>query len=122
MAVLAKELRPMIAESLGTGASRPHVHDGTGLTGTFDFELEYSCAANCGPPFPPPGLQGVAQRTPEPEAPGQPAHLAAENSGSGLPNILVALEEQLGLKLIKAKAVPVDVIVVDHIDKAPIEN
>lgn len=33
-----------------------------------------------------------------------------------------ALEKQLGLKLVKVKSVPVDVLVIDHIDKLPTEN
>jgi len=41
------------------------------------------------------------------------------DAGSGLPNIFNALEKQLGLKLVKVKDVPVDVLVIDHVEKAP---
>jgi uncharacterized protein (TIGR03435 family) len=39
-----------------------------------------------------------------------------------VPNLFAALEKQFGLRLVRAKAVPVDVIVVDHADKVPTEN
>jgi uncharacterized protein (TIGR03435 family) len=121
MADLTRELGRMISESLGDGA-RPRVHDATGLTGTFDFRLEYSCFARCGPPFLPPGAPGFTPPSSDGAAPGQPAHPAPETSGARLPSIMGALEEQLGLKLVKAKGVPVDVLVVDHVDKEPTEN
>ena len=41
--------------------------------------------------------------------------------GSDLPNIFSALQEQLGLKL-EAKKGRVTVLVIDHIDKKPVEN
>jgi uncharacterized protein (TIGR03435 family) len=124
MAQLAQRMGVMIADSLGTGdAARPRVRDKTGLTGTFDFRLEYSCADYCGiPPLLRAPLPRVAPQSPEAEAPGQPAHAAAEGPGTRLPDIFGAVKEQLGLKLVKVKPVPVDVIVVDHVDKAPTEN
>jgi uncharacterized protein (TIGR03435 family) len=115
MVQLARTLRRMIAESLGTADAQPRVQDKTGLTGTFDFTLEYSCLAGCGPPVPPIGLPRFAQRS-------EPADAAADPSGAQLPNIFRALEEQLGLKLQKVKDVPVDVIVVDRVDKVPVAN
>ena len=33
-----------------------------------------------------------------------------------------ALEKQLGLKLVKVKGIPVDVLVIDHVDKVPTDN
>jgi len=54
-------------------------------------------------------------------AEGPPAG-AASDPGSGLPDIFTALEKQLGLKLVKVKAVPVDVLVIDHVEKAPTGN
>jgi uncharacterized protein (TIGR03435 family) len=42
--------------------------------------------------------------------------------GSGLPDIFVAIEKQLGLKLVKTKDIPLEVIVVDHVDKVPTGN
>jgi len=63
--------------------------DKTGLTGTYDFKLDYSNRA--------PGADSTA------------------------PDFLVAIEQQLGLKFEKTK-LPVDVLVIDHIDKTPTDN
>ena len=63
------------------------VIDKTGLTGRYDFTLEYA------------GL----------------------NDDANGPGIATALEKQLGLKLEKIKA-PLDVIVIDRMEKTPIEN
>jgi uncharacterized protein (TIGR03435 family) len=40
---------------------------------------------------------------------------------SSLPSIFTAVQEQLGLKLIPQK-VPVQMLVIDHIDRIPTEN
>ena len=44
-----------------------------------------------------------------------------ENTNSPLPSIFTALQEQLGLKLVSAK-VPLDRIIVDHVDRVPTAN
>ena len=36
--------------------------------------------------------------------------------------LFTALEKQLGLKLTKVKDVPVDMLIVDHVDKTPTGN
>jgi len=72
------------------------VVDQTGLTALYDFTLEYS----------PEGLAGPAER--------------GQENGSG-PTIFSALQDQLGLKLESRKG-PVDLIVVDSIEKDPTEN
>jgi uncharacterized protein (TIGR03435 family) len=76
------------------------VIDQTGLTGNYDFTLEY--APEEGGPPPPGG--GVLPASPSDSA----------------PSIFTAIKEQLGLKLDSTKGT-VDVIVIDHIEK-PGEN
>ncbi len=95
----------------GNGVPRPRVVDKTGLTGKYDFELECACEG-CGPP---PGVPAT-----ETDAP--PAALASDPMGAGLPSIFTALGRQLGLRLEKLKDVPVDVIVIDHLDMVPTQN
>jgi uncharacterized protein (TIGR03435 family) len=45
----------------------------------------------------------------------------SNDPNSSLPDIFTAVQEQLGLKLIPAK-VPVDYLVIDHVDRVPTEN
>jgi uncharacterized protein (TIGR03435 family) len=78
-----------IAGMLSTAAGRP-VLDKTGLSGRFDFELQFT------------------------------PNDAPESDASG-PSIFTAVQEQLGLKLVPAKG-PVDILVVDHLEKVPTEN
>lgn len=64
------------------------VIDKTGLTGTYDITLDWQ--------------------------PDNSASAAADSNGK--PSLFTALEEQLGLKLVASKG-PVDVVVIDHIEK-----
>jgi uncharacterized protein (TIGR03435 family) len=72
----------------------PPVLDRTGLTGTYDFTLDYSTerGATAGPSVPP-----------------------------SAPDLAVALRQQLGLQLVRKKE-PFDVVVVDAVDKMPTAN
>jgi uncharacterized protein (TIGR03435 family) len=79
--------------------------DKTGLTGAYDFHLEFSNAGL-------PGPMGRGLAAPSPGEAGQPA---------AAPDLFTALEKQLGLKLEKSKT-QLDVIVIDHMDKTPTEN
>ena len=94
----------MLKASLGSS----RFADKTGLTGTYDFTLEFSTAG-----LPGPMLKGIY---------GTPPPLPVENEDpSGGPTLFNALEKQLGLKLEKSKT-PLDMMIVDHMDKQPIEN
>jgi len=79
--------------------------DKTGLTGKYDFTLEFSAA----------GLPGPMGRGGLNAAPG------ADDTSDSAPSLFTALEKQLGLKLEKSKT-QLDVVVVDHMDKTPTEN
>jgi bla regulator protein blaR1 len=80
--------------------------DKTGLTGTYDFALHWT------PDDAPPQIAAGAES-------GQPGNDGAPQTNTS-PSLVTALEEQLGLKLESQKG-PVDVIVVDHVDR-PSEN
>ena len=79
--------------------------DKTGLTGPYDFTLEFSNAGL-------PGPMGRGVAAPSPDEAGQP---------DAAPDLFAALEKQLGLKLEKSKT-QLDVIVIDHMDRQPTEN
>jgi len=125
MAELAASLGSFVSQERGADfradqtAPRARVVDKTGLTGKYDFTLEYSCLGCRGIDIPA-NLPLLAAAQAQAEASPTPA--ASEPEGGGLPGIFVALEKQLGLKLEKVKDVPVDVIVIDRVDKLPIEN
>jgi uncharacterized protein (TIGR03435 family) len=85
-------------------AQRHPVIDKTGLTGRYDFTVEYTLDLTG--LLPPTGL------------PPSPAPGVASDPGSDFPS---AVEKQLGLKLTSGKA-NLDVIVVDRAQKTPTEN
>lgn len=110
IADLVKGLGRLIAQSLGAdpadfSSRKARVIDKTGLAGTYDFTLEFSCE-RCR------GLGVNAAMASEP----------SDSAGSELPNIFGAMEKQLGLKLVPARDIPLDVIVVDRVDKVPTGN
>lgn len=82
--------------------------DKTGLTGKYDFTLEYSQAG-----LPGPGGRGGGLAAAPPGADADVSDPA--------PDLFSAVEKQLGLKLEKSKT-QLDVIVIDHMDKTPTEN
>ncbi len=114
---LVTGLGRLIAQSLGEdpadfSSRKARVADKTGLTGKYDFTLEFSCEScsslGANLPFAPRGTDG--------------SPVPADPVGNGLPNIFVAIEKQLGLKLVKTKDIPLEVIVVDRVDKIPTGN
>jgi uncharacterized protein (TIGR03435 family) len=94
-----------LVATLALNTGRPVV-DATGLTGKYDYSL-FWVPEGVMPPPPQPGSGAVAPPPAPPEAPG--------------PTIFAAVQEQLGLKL-ESKKVPVDILIVDHIEKTPTEN
>jgi uncharacterized protein (TIGR03435 family) len=104
-----------LAEDLSRQLDLPVV-DMTGLTGKYDFTLYFSPEALVGmrlgappAPGPPPGEGGGG--VPDASAPDAQSN----------PSIFTALQEQLGLKLEQRKG-PVDLLVIDHLEKVPVEN
>ena len=100
-----------LAALLSTQSARPVV-DGTGLTGLYDFVLDYVAEG---------GLAATLGGRAIPEAqPGQGA-VPEANTPSGVPSLSTAIEQQLGLKFEPRKG-PFDVFVVDHVERVPKEN
>ena len=93
---------PEIAAKLGQNLHRT-VIDRTGLSGKYDFTLQFT-----------PDLSGFPV---PPGLPSAPADAASEPAA----NVAAAVEKQLGLKLTSARE-RLDVIVVDHAGKMPTEN
>jgi uncharacterized protein (TIGR03435 family) len=87
------ELASALARILG----RP-VADNTGLTAAYDIKVEW---------------------TPD-QAPPSPTGERTDVSEPGL-SLFTALNDQLGLRLLTQK-MPVDVVIVDHVEKMPTEN
>ncbi|MBV8844352.1 MAG: TIGR03435 family protein [Bryobacterales bacterium] len=87
------KLADMLASQLG----RP-VLDKTGLTGEYDYRLEFS-----------------------PEGLGRGVPAAATPDDQDVVSLFGAVQEQLGLKLTKGQGT-IDVMVIDHAQKVPIEN
>lgn len=90
-----------IADQLAQQLDKP-VQNLTGIDGVFSYKLEWTADEEPAPPKP----DG-----------GQPA---TANVPAG-PSLFSALQEQLGLKL-EARRLPVEILVVDHVERAPTEN
>jgi uncharacterized protein (TIGR03435 family) len=88
-----------LANVLQNQLKRP-VNDATGLTAKYDFVVNFSME----------GLDLGSGRIPVSPGDGEPQ-----------PDILSALQSQLGLKL-ESKKEPTEVIVIDHIEKTPTGN
>lgn len=119
MAEFVSNLGYVIGSSMGKpvtqGYPQARVVDKTGLTGKYTFILEYSSEA--GAAFRNLAIPGQGN----PEAPGA-APAVANDPGGGAPNIIVAIQKQLGLRLDKTADNSLEVVVVDSVDKTPTEN
>ena len=108
MSYLCGVLGSMIVHSIGRGGSggrRPRVNDKTGLTGQYNFTLQFACA-DC--------------IVPTSIANSRPADTA--DTPGDAPTIFEAVEKQLGLKLVKAPDAPVEMVVIDRVEKTPTAN
>jgi len=76
------------------------VVDQTGLTGEYDFKLDFAMT----------GRRNDAGATPP-----------VDDTADSAPSVFAAVEDQLGLKL-EPNKLPFDVLVIDHIDKEPTAN
>ena len=98
---LAETLESRVRAANGESPFAPQAHivDKTGLSGEFDFGLEFA----------------IPRRSSTP--------VAGPTGGSGMegPSLFTALEQQLGLEL-KPTKIPLDLIVVDHAEKVPTED
>jgi uncharacterized protein (TIGR03435 family) len=103
-----------VIEMLGNQLGRPVV-DATELKAKYDFTLDFAPDGMNGPmgmmPPPPPQHDG---------GPGAGGPVASAPDSAG-PTIFTALQEQLGLKLEQKKG-PVDLLVIDRLEKVPTEN
>lgn len=93
-----------------------HVVDKTGMMGKFDFTLKFELPREA-------FMVGFGAISPL--APGEPwigsTNQPAPAQVDAVPIISAAMEKQLGLKLEPAK-IPMDVLVIDHIEKTPAQN
>ena len=99
-----------LADMVGNELDRPVV-DKTGLTGKYDFVLEFA---------PDPSRFRMPLGAGPPPGAGAPGPDANATDPSGL-TIIGALQQQLGLRLVSTKA-PLDTLVIDHVEKVPTEN
>lgn len=84
------------------------VVDKTGLTGKYDYTMNF--APEMG------GMSPMGPMGPPPSGASASNDPAASTPSTAAPSIFTAVQEQLGLKLVARKE-PVDVIVIDHIEE-----
>jgi uncharacterized protein (TIGR03435 family) len=101
-----------LADLLSRMVDRP-AFDMTSLKANYDIHLEWTPEPGQGSLF-----KGLASPPPAVEGSGNPDRGNSDRSG---PSLFSAIQEQLGLKLESRKA-PVDIVVIDHIEKTPTEN
>jgi uncharacterized protein (TIGR03435 family) len=97
-------LQSALAIENGPGGRGVRVIDKTGLSGKYDFHLQYAL----------PSKQGGTQNLP-------PGADFLDSISEPAPDIITAVRQQLGLMLTKGKTA-LDVLVIDHADKVPTDN
>jgi uncharacterized protein (TIGR03435 family) len=106
----ARQSVASICDFLSTQLAAP-VDDRTGLMDNYDFHLEYAID---GPITL--GRSGLTLLPPQASTAGE-----AAAPGEVAPGLTAALQEQLGLRLERRRAL-VDIVVVDHVEKTPAVN
>jgi uncharacterized protein (TIGR03435 family) len=111
-----------LANMLSGQLDRP-LFNKTGLTGKYDFRLEFQPEGQMGMAMGPAGggpVQSASQAGPAPAASADGPALSGPNQEPA-PPIAAAFQSQLGLKL-EAKKAPADMLIIDKIEKTPTEN
>lgn len=111
-----KQTMQDLAGRLTSMLNRP-VTDATDLKAKYDFTLTYSPEGLNGPGGPGAGMMAMARAQ---LPPGSTDH-ATPDDAEPAQDLFSAVQSQLGLKL-EAKKGPVEIIVIDHMEKAPTEN
>jgi uncharacterized protein (TIGR03435 family) len=114
----SKQTMSSFVDMLANQLDRPVV-DQTDLKGKYDYTLEFAPGDNRGGMMRG-AMAGMPMPMPPPGADGGGAGGTAPDAEAG-PTIFSALQEQLGLRL-EAKKGPVDLLVIDSIEKTPTEN
>ncbi len=98
--ILYQHVSALTLAVLLTRFTEQPILDMTGLKGLYDVQLEW---------------------TPDNPKPSGPSSAVAEAGDADTPSLFAAVREQLGLKLESRKG-PLDVVVIDHVEKVPIAN
>jgi uncharacterized protein (TIGR03435 family) len=114
----------MLVNFLTGQVSRP-IFDKTGLTGKYDFRLEFAPDGNNNMgmmPMPGGGaMAGAASSGAPPDGGGGVGRMGPPQNQEPAPPIASAFQNQLGLKLEPKKA-PVEILIIDAGEKTPVEN
>src|SRR3569833_1419346 len=105
-AELSRSVNLLVYARLPDG-SQGHIIDETGLVEHYDFKLRFDGSTDS-------RATVIGARAGE--------AVNRDEVGSGLPNIFTALERQLGLRLQKVNAIPMETIVVDSGTAVPADN
>jgi uncharacterized protein (TIGR03435 family) len=100
-----------LGEMMSRFTDRPIV-DMTGIQGQYDFDLAFSPESMRG--MPGGGMRGLGPGSPGGE--GHPADAASEGGGT-----IFDAVQKYGLKL-EARKAPMEILIVDHMERAPTEN
>ncbi len=115
-----KETMTALAEQLSNQMDRP-VNDNTGLTAKYDLVLDFAPDENRMAAMMPPGGASAMMSHDVASGPGPMAGAKEPPETVAVPPLPAAVQEQLGLKLEQKKG-PVDLIVIDKIERVPTEN